>query len=162
MSPRRHWDSPNPSPANEGVLPPRLKGGRAHSPAAKEVGETQFRRLEKSLALCLLCVSGSLPILSMAGSCSNVAFSSHLSLLSTCGSLSPSSKALRGWNVPLLSPKSPWPASNSILPRLQFFLRYPRKREKKNNKKNFFAYMIHVTYISIPAESTHTSADKND
>jgi hypothetical protein len=38
--------------------PPRPKGGgEAHSPAAKGVGESQFRRLEKNLALCLLCGS---------------------------------------------------------------------------------------------------------
>jgi hypothetical protein len=30
-------------------------GGGAHSPAAKGVGESQFQRLEKRLALCLLC-----------------------------------------------------------------------------------------------------------
>jgi hypothetical protein len=30
----------------------------AHSPAAKGVGESQFQRLEKRLALCLLCDSG--------------------------------------------------------------------------------------------------------
>jgi hypothetical protein len=52
MFPRRNWDSPNPSSA---LPPPRTKGGGAHPPAAKGVGESQFRRLEKSLALCLLC-----------------------------------------------------------------------------------------------------------
>jgi hypothetical protein len=31
------------------------RGGGAHSPAGKGLGESQFRRLEKSLALCLLC-----------------------------------------------------------------------------------------------------------
>jgi hypothetical protein len=36
-------------------LPPEPKGGGAHSPAGKGLGESQFRRLEKSLALCLLC-----------------------------------------------------------------------------------------------------------
>ncbi len=35
--------------------PPGPKGGGAHSPAAKGVGESQFQRLEKRLALCLLC-----------------------------------------------------------------------------------------------------------
>jgi hypothetical protein len=35
--------------------PPVPKGGGAHSPAAKGVGESQFQRLEKRLALCLLC-----------------------------------------------------------------------------------------------------------
>ncbi len=39
------------------ALPPGPKGGGggAHSPAAKGVGESQFQRLEKRLALCLLC-----------------------------------------------------------------------------------------------------------
>jgi hypothetical protein len=31
------------------------KGGWAHSPAGEGVGESQFRRLRKSLALCQLC-----------------------------------------------------------------------------------------------------------
>ncbi len=35
--------------------PPGPKDGGAHSPAAKGVGESQFRRLEKSLALCVIC-----------------------------------------------------------------------------------------------------------
>ncbi len=36
---------------------PRTKGGGgwAHSPADKGLGESQFRRLKKNLALCLLC-----------------------------------------------------------------------------------------------------------
>ncbi len=38
MSPRRNWDSPNPSPPTECALPPRTKGWGAHSPAAKGVG----------------------------------------------------------------------------------------------------------------------------
>ncbi len=42
MYPRRNWDSPNPSPASECALPPGPKGGGAHSPAAKGVGESQF------------------------------------------------------------------------------------------------------------------------
>ncbi len=50
MSPRRNWDSPNPSPASESDLPPGPKGGGAHSPAAKGVGESQFRRLKKKLS----------------------------------------------------------------------------------------------------------------
>jgi hypothetical protein len=37
-----------------GVPPPQNQGG-AHSPAGEGLGESQFRRLEKSLALCLLC-----------------------------------------------------------------------------------------------------------
>jgi hypothetical protein len=52
--------TPTPFAAGECSLPPpRTKGqrvGGAHSPAAKGVGESQFRRLwRKSLALCLLC-----------------------------------------------------------------------------------------------------------
>jgi hypothetical protein len=35
-------------------LPPEAKGG-AHTPAGEGLGESQFRRLEKSLALFLLC-----------------------------------------------------------------------------------------------------------
>ncbi len=56
MSLRWNWDSPIPLAASECALPPEPKGGGAHSPAAKGVGESQFQRLEKSLALCLLCV----------------------------------------------------------------------------------------------------------
>jgi hypothetical protein len=55
MSPRWNWDSPTPLAASECALPPRTKGGGAHSPAAEGVGESQFQRLEKRLALCLLC-----------------------------------------------------------------------------------------------------------
>ena len=55
MSPRWNWDSPTPLAASECALPPGPKGGGAHSPAAKRVGESQFQRLEKRLALCLLC-----------------------------------------------------------------------------------------------------------
>ena len=55
MSPRWNWDSPTPLAASECALPPLPKGGGAHSPAAKGVGESQFQRLEKRLALCLLC-----------------------------------------------------------------------------------------------------------
>jgi hypothetical protein len=59
MSPPRNWDSPTPlSPASV-PIPPELKGGGAHSPAGEGLVESQFRRLEKSLALCLLC--GSIP-----------------------------------------------------------------------------------------------------
>ncbi len=35
MSPRWNWDSPTPLAASECDLPPRPKGGGAHSPAAK-------------------------------------------------------------------------------------------------------------------------------
>jgi hypothetical protein len=45
-----------------GTLPPPLPEAspprnqrRAHSPAGEGLGESQFRRLEKKLALCLLC-----------------------------------------------------------------------------------------------------------
>ncbi len=55
MSPRWNWDSPTLSAASECALPPGPKGGGAYSPAAKGVGESQFQRLEKRLALCLLC-----------------------------------------------------------------------------------------------------------
>jgi hypothetical protein len=54
MSPRWNWDSPTPLAASECALPPdqRVGGGAggAHSPATKEVGESQFQRLEKRLA----------------------------------------------------------------------------------------------------------------
>jgi hypothetical protein len=55
MSPRWNWDSPTPLAASEYALPPGPKGGGAHLPAAKGVGESQFQRLEKRLALCVLC-----------------------------------------------------------------------------------------------------------
>jgi hypothetical protein len=57
MSPRWNWDSPTPLAASECALPPGPKGGGAHSPVAKGVGESQFQRLEKRLALCLLCAA---------------------------------------------------------------------------------------------------------
>ncbi len=56
MSPRWNWDSPTALAASECALPPGPKGGGANSPVAKGVGESQFQRLEKRLALCLLCV----------------------------------------------------------------------------------------------------------
>ncbi len=57
MSPHRNLDSPNPSPASECDLPPGPKGRGAHSPAAKGVGESKFRRLEKKLStLPTLCL----------------------------------------------------------------------------------------------------------
>ncbi len=55
MSPRWNWDSPTPLAVGECALPPVPKGGGAHSPVAIGVGESQFQRLEKRLALCLLC-----------------------------------------------------------------------------------------------------------
>jgi hypothetical protein len=54
MSPRRNWDSLTPYLASECAPPPGTKGGVAFSPAGEGLGESQFRRLEKSLALCLL------------------------------------------------------------------------------------------------------------
>ncbi len=48
MYPRRNWDSLNPSPAIVCALPPDRGGD--HSLAAKGVGESQFRRLEKKLS----------------------------------------------------------------------------------------------------------------
>jgi hypothetical protein len=57
FSSRRNWDSPTPFAAG-GCAPPLFGlGGRAHSLAREGLGESQFRRLEKSLALCLLCGS---------------------------------------------------------------------------------------------------------
>jgi hypothetical protein len=57
MSPRGNWDSPPPLPQTSVPLPPGTTGGGgAHSPAGEGVREYQFRRLEKNLALCLLCV----------------------------------------------------------------------------------------------------------
>ncbi len=42
--------------ASECAPPPGTKGGGgALSPVGEGLGESQFRRLEKSLALCLLC-----------------------------------------------------------------------------------------------------------
>ncbi len=55
MSPRWNWDSPTPLAASECALPPGPKGGGAHAPAAPGGGVPKFQRLEKRLALCLLC-----------------------------------------------------------------------------------------------------------
>ncbi len=55
MSLRRNWDSPSPSPAKRVCPTHRTKGWGAHSPTARRVRELKFRRLRKSLALCLLC-----------------------------------------------------------------------------------------------------------
>ncbi len=57
MSPRWNWDSPTALAASKCALPLGPKGGGAHSPAAKGVGEfsKKCQRLEKRLALCLLC-----------------------------------------------------------------------------------------------------------
>ncbi len=48
MSPRRNWDSPNPSLTSE-CAPPPGPGG-AHSPAGEGLGESQLLRLEKKLS----------------------------------------------------------------------------------------------------------------
>ncbi len=51
MSPRRNWDSPNPSPVSEWAPPPpnqRVWGGTLA--CGWGVGESQFRRLEKKLS----------------------------------------------------------------------------------------------------------------
>jgi hypothetical protein len=49
MSPRRNWDTHNPSLASE-CAPPHRTGGAAHSPGGDGLGESQFRRLEKKLS----------------------------------------------------------------------------------------------------------------
>ncbi len=46
---------PHPFSRKRVCPPPGPKGGGAHSPTAKGVGESQFQRLEKRLALSLLC-----------------------------------------------------------------------------------------------------------
>jgi hypothetical protein len=55
FSSRRKWALPTP-PASECAPSPRTGRG-AQSPAGEGegLGESQFRRMEKSLALCLLC-----------------------------------------------------------------------------------------------------------
>ncbi len=45
---------PTPLSPTSVPLPPEPMGKGAHSPAGEGLGESQFRRLEKSLALCLL------------------------------------------------------------------------------------------------------------
>jgi hypothetical protein len=57
MSPRRNWDSPNPSPASECALPPRTKGCREGYTRLqlREWGSPNSDDWRKSLALCLLC-----------------------------------------------------------------------------------------------------------
>ncbi len=54
LSPLRKWDSPTPSPASECASPPPPPGTKGegggytvHSPACKEMGESQFGRLVK-------------------------------------------------------------------------------------------------------------------
>ncbi len=56
MSPRWKWDSPTPLAASECALPPGPKGGGHTRLRLKGWGrESQFQRLDKRLALCLLC-----------------------------------------------------------------------------------------------------------
>ncbi len=56
MSPRRNWDSPNPSLAGECAPPPRTGGVHAHSPAGEGLGgSANSDDWRKSLALFLLC-----------------------------------------------------------------------------------------------------------
>jgi hypothetical protein len=63
MSPRRNWDSPTPSLTSECTLLPEPKGGGGvHTCKGGEVGGvgTDGRtdgRLEKIIAICLLCAS---------------------------------------------------------------------------------------------------------
>jgi hypothetical protein len=56
------------SSKSECAPPPGTKGGRAYWPAGEEFGESQFRRLEKSLELCLLCCLPALEIKTNADS----------------------------------------------------------------------------------------------
>ncbi len=51
FSSRRKWDSPTPLAAGECAPPPFGPGGREHSPAAKGVGESQFRRVTYTVVL---------------------------------------------------------------------------------------------------------------
>ncbi len=59
MSPRRNWDSPNPSPQASVPSPPDQRvggGGSVHLPAAKGWGSPNSDDWRKSLALCLFSV----------------------------------------------------------------------------------------------------------
>jgi hypothetical protein len=60
MSPRRNWDSSNPSSASECAPRPfkPKSGGTAHSPAYEGVGSPNSDDWRKGLALCLLCEVG--------------------------------------------------------------------------------------------------------
>jgi hypothetical protein len=56
ISPRRNWDSPNPSSASECALPPGPKGGTRHTRLRLNGwGSPNSNDWRKSLALCLLC-----------------------------------------------------------------------------------------------------------
>jgi hypothetical protein len=54
MSPRRNWDSPNPSLASEFAPPPRTGVGHTRL-RVRGWGSPNSDDLRKSLALCLLC-----------------------------------------------------------------------------------------------------------
>ncbi len=56
MSPRRNWDSPNPSLASEYAPPPRNGRGQTRL-RVRGWGSPNSDDLRKSLALCLLCAS---------------------------------------------------------------------------------------------------------
>ncbi len=59
LSPRRKWDPLPPLPqASVPLPPPRNRGGGHTRLRMRGVGESQFGRLEKQPALCLLCVHG--------------------------------------------------------------------------------------------------------
>ncbi len=62
FSSRWNWDSPTPLAAGECAPPPCGPGGRAHSLAAKGVGESQFQRGDihcGALYILVLCASRS-------------------------------------------------------------------------------------------------------
>jgi hypothetical protein len=59
MSPRRNWDSPNPSLASQCATPPRNGGGGGpHSRVGAGWGVFQFQRLEKRLSTLPTTVGG--------------------------------------------------------------------------------------------------------
>jgi hypothetical protein len=57
MSPRWNWDSPTPLAASECAPPPHQRVGGPPRRLRKGWGGAQVQRLEKRLALCLLCAS---------------------------------------------------------------------------------------------------------
>jgi hypothetical protein len=58
MSPRRNWDSPNPSLASECAPPPEPGGGGWHTRLrVRGWGSPNCDHWRKSVALCLLCGS---------------------------------------------------------------------------------------------------------
>ncbi len=60
MSPPRNWESPNPSLASDCAIPPEPGGGGGHTRRlrVRGWGSPNSDEQRKSLALCLLCVSG--------------------------------------------------------------------------------------------------------